>query len=411
MTFRPYDSARDREALQQIFYEAGWSNGSKEHQEGVDLILGAYHSLVAELAGRAECAVLTAPGVFRYLEEDLPLCIVGDVLTGHVARKQGLASRLLALSLAQAAAEGMPAAALGAFEQGFYNQLGFGTGSYDHRVAFDPAQLLVPCRHRPPRRLTLADGPAMHAARLQRLRRHGAISVLAPEQQQSEMIWTLNPFGLGYFDGPGGELTHYIWCGATRMENGPYHVRWIVYRTREQFLELMSVIKGLGDQVRLVQMVEPPDVQLQDLLAWPFKQRQITQHSPYEAGTQAQAWWQMRILDLAACLERTHLPAGTVRFNLRLSDPIERYLEAGSSWRGAAGDYVVTLGPSSGAEPGHDAALPTLTATVNAFTRLWIGVQSVRGLTFTDELSGPPELLEALDTVLSLPRPLPYWDF
>jgi hypothetical protein len=42
---------------------------------------------------------------------------------------------------------------------------------------------------------------------------------------------------------------------------------------------------------------------------------------------------------------------------------------------------------------------------------LWLGVRPATGLAVTDELSGPPELLEALDWVLRLPDPKPDWDF
>ena len=72
---------------------------------------------------------------------------------------------------------------------------------------------------------------------------------------------------------------------------------------------------------------------------------------------------------------------------------------------------MVTLGPASGAEPGLDPALPTLTASVGAFTRMWLGVRPASGLAVTDDLAGPPELLEALDWALRLPQPKPDWDF
>ncbi|MBN1461555.1 MAG: hypothetical protein JXA57_18655, partial [Armatimonadetes bacterium] len=86
-------------------------------------------------------------------------------------------------------------------------------------------------------------------------------------------------------------------------------------------------------------------------------------------------------------------------------------LEEGASWRGVAGRYLVTLGPSSGAELGENASLPTLRASVNAFTRMWLGVRPATGLAVTDDLSGPPELLDHLDSVLRLPEPKPDWDF
>jgi hypothetical protein len=217
-------------------------------------------------------------------------------------------------------------------------------------------------------------------------------------------------FGLGYFDGPAGELTHHFWCSTENVARGPYVVLWMVYQTGEQFLELMEVIRGLGDQVRLIQMVEPRDIQLQDLIDQPFTQRRITRQTHYETGAQAVAYWQMRMCDVRGCLERTHLRGGEVCFNLTLTDPIERYLPEGAPWRGVAGGYVVTLGPSSGAERGHAAGLPTLHTTVNAFTRLWLGVRPATGLAITDELHGPAELLEQLDEVLLLPEPRPEWD-
>jgi len=71
----------------------------------------------------------------------------------------------------------------------------------------------------------------------------------------------------------------------------------------------------------------------------------------------------------------------------------------------------VTLGPSSGAERGTDASLPTLTATVNALTRLWLGVRPATGLAVTDDLSGPLDLLQALDRAICLPEPKPDWDY
>ena len=107
----------------------------------------------------------------------------------------------------------------------------------------------------------------------------------------------------------------------------------------------------------------------------------------------------------------TRLPGASIRFNLNLSDPVERYLDPGVQWHGVGGNYVVTLGPASGAELGADPALPTLKATVNAFTRMWLGVLPASSLAATDDLDGPRELLEGLDSVLCIPQPKPDWDF
>jgi hypothetical protein len=100
-----------------------------------------------------------------------------------------------------------------------------------------------------------------------------------------------------------------------------------------------------------------------------------------------------------------------VRFNLELQDPIERYLGEDVPWRGTGGDYVVTLGPTSSAERGRDGTLPSLRASVGAFTRLWLGVCPASGLAVTDELDGPSELLASLERLLRLPQPYIDWDF
>jgi hypothetical protein len=71
----------------------------------------------------------------------------------------------------------------------------------------------------------------------------------------------------------------------------------------------------------------------------------------------------------------------------------------------------VRLGPTSGARSGREDALPTLTASVGAFSRLWLGVRPATGLAVTDGISGPPGLLAALDSLLRLPTPQPDWDF
>jgi hypothetical protein len=325
-------------------------------------------------------------------------------------RKQGFARELTACVLAADAADGALVAGLGMFEQGFYNQLGFGTGSYEHWVGFDPARLRLGVQARVPRRVTADDWQAAHASLLARRRVHGSVAFYPAEMVQAEMKFAKSGFGLGYYDGPNGELTHHLWCRA-RGEHGPYSVQWTAYQTLDQFLELMALLRNLGDQVRLVRMREPPGVQMQDLIAQPFKERQVTERGQFEARMSAAAYWQVRICDLAGCLGHTHLQGRPVRFNLELSDPVARYLGEQAPWRGTGGQYIVQLGETSDAVAGQDAQLPTLRASVGAFTRLWLGVAPASGLAATDELSGPPELLSDLERVLLLPVPRVDWDF
>lgn len=412
MKLRDYDPKKDREAVQRIWREVGWSEiDNKRQAMALDLLATCGRALVAEVNGEAECVVLAAPGSMRYLDEDIPFSAITAVATSRVARKQGLAKRLTSLAVVRAAAEGAPIAGLGVFDQGYYNQLGFGSGGYEHWIAFDPAQLEIKVKARIPRRISRDDWAMVHASRLARLRGHGSCNLHPPQITQAEMLWNEKGFGLGYCDGPTGELTHHLWCSVKDMEYGPYTIEWMSFQTRDQFLELMALIRSWGDQVRLVRMREPQGTQLQDMVEQPLRQRHVSEKSEFESRIEAIAYWQMRMCDLPGCLERTHLPSDEVRFNLTLSDPIKRLLNDDTPWHGIAGHYVVTLGPSSGAEPGREASLPTLKASVGAFTRMWLGVRPATGLAVTDRISGPQELLEKFDCALRLPDPKPDWEY
>jgi len=411
MKLRAYEDAKDRAASMRIYREVGWVT-SDEHEKAAAEIPTAGPSLVAEIDGSVESLACSASGTIRHLREDLSLSAITTVATSRVARKRALAAQLTARLLAEEAERGCDVAVLGIFEQGYYNQLGFGNGAYEHWYGFDPARLLVDASPRIPVRLGPDDWEAMHANRLGRIRSHGTCSLTPPELTRAEALWSENGFGLGYRDET-GELSHHFWCTAKEAEHGPYTILWMAYRTKSEFLELLALLKSLGDQVRTVKINEPPEIQLQDLIAQPFKLRQLTHRTEHESRMTASPYWQARILDLEACLSRTHLGSGggPLRFNLELSDPIEEHLDADAPWRGLVGDYVITLGSESGCESGRDQDLPTLKASVNAFTRLWLGVRSATGLSWTDDLDGPAELLTQLDEVLRLPIPRPDWEF
>jgi len=409
---RPYDPEADFDAVHRIWVEVGWIEAdSNDHKEGLRLFASDYEGLVAGIDGEAECYVATGSGTVRHTLVDLPLSAVTAVMTSHVARRLGLARQLTAMSIARDAEGGAMVSALGVFDQGFYNKLGFGNGAYEHWHSLDPADIRVPVTARLPKRLSRDDWEELHKSRLTRLRGHGACNLDAFAATRAELLWTSNGVGLGYADGPHGEITHCIWFRAKEMENGPWNASWMAYKTTQQFLELMALVGSLGDQVNLVRLREPVGIQVQDLIRQPFRRSRISEKSPYEARTRSAAYFQMRICDLEGCLAATKLETAPVRFNLKLTDPIEDLLDADVTWRGIGGDYVVELGPDSNGERGSDPTLPTLTAGVGAFSRLWMGVQPATGLTVTDDLVGPADLLEKLDRALRLPVPSPDWDF
>ncbi|MHC5112846.1 MAG: GNAT family N-acetyltransferase [Planctomycetota bacterium] len=410
--FRAYEHERDADAVHRIWRETGWLE-KDDDTEAMDLHVGCSRVHVAELNGEAECMAMTNEGTVRHGEDDLPMGMVAAVTTSHVARKQGLASRLTARAIAADVADGALVSSLGMFEQGFYDKLGFGAGGYVHRIGFDPAELRVPGAPRPPRRLTVDDYEIVHRNRLERRLVHGSCNIFPAGLTHADLAWGKDKsFGLGYFDGPGGTLSHHLWvyCRGD-MEVGPGSVRWMAWNTREQFMELLGLLRNLGDQFRLMWIRESHEMQLQDLVRRPLNQSLVSENSKFDARMRVIAYWQMRMNDVPGCLARTTLEGEPLRCNVQVTDPIEALYDADAPWRGTTGEYVVTLGPQSSAEPGRDGALPTLRASINAFTRLWLGVRPATALSFTDDLEGPDDLLAALDRRLRLPEPQPDWDF
>jgi GNAT superfamily N-acetyltransferase len=409
--FRRYDHKKDSQALLATFKEVGWMQPDSDRwtDEAMLAYLKTARSWVAEIEERAESLVCTAAGEFRYLDESVPLCAVTAVVTSPIARRMGCATRATAEAIADAANEGAQIAGLGIFEQGFYERLGFGAGPYEHWFDFDPASLNVDDPTRPARRLSKEDWQAVHACLLTRMRGHGSCNVFHPELIRFEMAYEPKGFGLGFYEKD--ELTHHLWLANEGEENGPLLVYWYAFRSYRQFLELLSVLKSIGDQFYLVKMREPPGIQLQEFIRKPFRSHRISRHGGYESRASAEAYWQMRILDLKGCMAKTRLSGPRLSFNLELSDPINELLAERREWRGVGGSYTVHLGENSTADSGTEEGLPTLRARVGAFTRLWMGAQRASALTLSGALSAPPELIRSLDETFRIPQPHTDWDF
>ncbi len=410
MKIRPFDSKKDLKDVYRIWREVGWIEGEKNDEKGLAAFLKGSAGFVAEHAGAAECAVFSQPGTIRYLASELPFSCVTAVTTSRIARRLGLAGGMTASLVRKAADEGALVAGLGMFEQGFYDKLGFGSGNLEHIVTFRPADLMLPGKARIPVRLGIEDADRMHRNRLGRMRRHGACRITSPGVTQAEAFWTSSSsFGLGYED-ENGELTHHVWFGKMTGENGPLRLDWLAFRTWEEFRELLLLIKGLGDQVWTVAMLQPAGVQIQDLIRGPIASYHRTKGNDHVTMNRGIAWWQMRMVDVAGCFLKTSLACDDIAFQLRVTDPIAEKLDD-AGWRGVAGDYIVKLGSECRAEAGRGKDLPVLETDVGSLTRMWLGVLPASGLAAIGRLKAPDELLAALDRAFALPEPKPDWSF
>ena len=409
MVGRRYEEDGDLASVTRMWREVGWIDQTDEHADALAGFLRCGDTLVADVHGEAECLVHRSPGSLRHGEHDLPLCAISAVTTSHVGRRQGLATALMVEALQAGAASGAAVAALGMFDQGYYDRFGFGTGAYEHRLTFDPATLRVDLPGRPPERLTRDDAPEIHALLVRRHRGHGSAVVDPVEMFVTEMAWTDNPFVLG-FRNDDRRLTHVV-VGSMKAEYGPYVVEWLAYEEPRQLLELLGVLRSLGDQVTSMTIrEEPAELQLQDLVTVPMRQRRAARIAG-GAGSlhESHASMQLRILDLPACIAAVRLETPAVEFGLRIEDPLGDLVTSG--WRGVGGEYTVRLADTSTVRDGIDAGLPLLETTVNAVSRLWLGVRPASALALTDRLAGPDRLLAELDRALRFPRPQFGWPF
>ena len=225
---------------------------------------------------------------------------------------------------------------------------------------------------------------------------------------RAEFGWVSDGFGLGY--GEGDELTHFVYL-EPKGERGPYRVSHLIYQNADQLLELLGLLKSLEDQVYGVQLMEPPEIQLQALLERAFRNRSLAAKGKFGAEHEAFAWWQLRVLDLPACVAAFKGRGPALRFALQVQDPLLPMLDDQARWQGAGGDYVVEFGAQSSARAGKQSSLPQLRCSVNAFSRMLWGVARASSLAITDEFDAPPELLSALDDMLQLTPPRPGWEF
>lgn len=411
MNIRPYNEEQDLADIERFWLDLHWLSTEKDPM--LSTFLSSGNVQIAELAGRAEALAMSAEGYFTYLDRHLPMAAIAAVTTSTVARQHKIGLTVTASVLARAQQNGAAISVLHMFDQGYYDQLGFASGSYDHWFEFDPSSLKLKTKAKPATRLQLSDSRAMHRAMLKTPRRHGACVLNSSDILLAELCWLEHGLGLGYFDPSSGELTHFFW-GANKGEHGPFEIQFMAYQTTQQLTELFALLKGLSDQFYTVRMREPTHIQIQDLLSRPLKKNQLLgSEGKFKQQCIAESYWQARILNLQECIASTCISKPTIHFNLVLKDGLSAFLatKEARGYENCGGEYRVSIGVNSDIHDIIDPSLPTLHASIGAFTRLWLGVRPATGLVITDELSGPDPLLKQLDDLFCLPTPRPQWEF
>ena len=405
---RPYET-KDLEQCLRIFREIGWLDGKDSDKDVFEASIDGGNSLVAELDGEVEVFVGTRTGQSKYLDVDIPFSAVTAVTTSRVARQQGLASKVTVEAISESAKNGDAMAMLGMFDQGYYEKFGFGN-TVNYRIStFDPANLRVPRLTRSPKRLSKDDALAMHNCRRRRKRFHGGCNLDGYGETKATTIEQEHAFGLG-FENDSGELTHFMWI-KPKGEHGPYSVWFTGWETHKQFIELLSVLKSLSDQVHGVRMADPPRLQLVDFLDRPHATCRARRGGDFDSDVLSEVWMQCRILDLPTCVKSMQLQGKPVSFNLDLSDPIEKYLSADSAWNGIGGSWLIRLGEESSATKGTDSSLPTASCNVNDLSRIWSGSSTAESVALTGNFNADSELIAEIDRIVQLPTPIVDWDF
>jgi predicted acetyltransferase len=408
MKYRKFDFKKDKDAVYTILNEVGWVHDKKKDKY-LNKFLPKANTIVMDIYEQAEVFATSSKGSIRYQEETLKLCAITGVSASLLARKQGYAGNLTATRLALDAEKGAEVGALCIFDQGYYNKLGFSNGNCENLVSFTPSTLKIDRKVKTPVRITEKDYKQIHENRVNRLPNHCAVTL--PEYAtQAELGDKNKNMGFGYFDDK-GNLTHHIWLHGKGKEQGPLWVQWLAYENLDQLMDLLALLKSFEEQIMMIRMVEPAFIQMQDFIEKPYHIKAMTRKAENQNYIYTTAFWQLRILNLQKCLKKTHLNCEDFSFNLQLTDPIGKYVAEDVKWKGITGDYVIKLGKDSSAKKGKQPNLPTLKASVGAFTRMWFGIMPASSLVYSDGIDASEKLLMKLDRAFLLPDAHVDWGF
>lgn len=407
----PYQPEAHETATLRNWKEIAWidPDAKEKDTQVVARCLREWRTLIGLYNGSPEASSSWTPATIRIGTEDLSLCAITGVTTSRYARVEGLASRVTVAALQSGAQAGMAVAALGCFDQGFYNRFGFGNGPYIHVLRFDPATLRVDRLSRAPDRLDPEETGECHQARLRRFRMHGGVNIAAPIQTELDLFDSDNPLGVG-FRNETGDLTHHMWLSGKDRENGPLSVGGASVSEPEQWLELLGYLRSLSSDIRLIRMPQPPGLQLSDVIHQPFRNMEVRFRGEYQMRFNMLPYYQLRILDLEAAIAALHIPGPERDLSVRISDPVAADFD--SEWPGTSGDYRLTIGsPCRIQRMERPVSDPDIRAGIGAFSRWWAGILPASSLVLTDEFHADPATCALLDRRPAMPSPLPDWDF
>jgi predicted acetyltransferase len=350
---------------------------------------------VGEGRSRMLVSVLTAIPLQMWVGERLLPCMgIAGVTTHPQHRRRGYARQLLTAVLNALHAQGIPGAALQAFDFGFYRPLGWEVVGTLLRVRLTPMQL-------PPfppvgvRRAVEADYPAIRQLYEQHARSaHVTGRLLRDELRWNYLLWNFR-HKLVYAEGD--TVQGYLIYDFTEA-GWVLRVREMVWRTEQARRALLGWLATNEEHVRHIEFSGTPDelAQLQ-LTGW-----RLSQSNPDEALLRWELmlgfmWRVVQPLHLLQLLLSSCSAEGGQSFCLALNDP---QIEANT------GVYTV-LASKDGwqVERGVREGFPTIKMGMRTLAMLTMGTFSVSELVARELLTVPPALLDTLEQLFPLRSP------
>ncbi len=338
---------------------------------------------------RTLVSILTAIPLQMGIGAQLIPCVgIAGVTTHPQHRRRGYARQLLTAVLNALHGQGVPGAALQAFDFGFYRPLGWEVVGTLMRVRLTPMQLpLFP--HSGVRRAVEADYPAMRQLYEQHARSHQTSSagrLLRDELRWSYLLWNFR-HKLVYAEGD--TVQGYLIYDFT--ESGwVLRVREMVWRTEQARRALLGWLATNEEHVRHIEFSGTPDelAHLQ-LTGW-----RLSQSNPDEALLRWELlpgfmWRVVHPLHLLQLLLSSCPAEGGQWFCLALSD---------SKIEANTGVYTV-LASKEGWQVagGVREELPLIKVGMRTLAMLTMGTFSIGELVARELLTAPPALLDTLD--------------